>query len=420
MDGREWAPGANERAAAPTSTLGATFVAVGDILLSRGIEPYLKQYGWNYPFEHVHSILQQGAVVFGNLENPVSSRGAPHADRKPGASVFRADPAALEGLCAAGFVVLSVANNHIRDCGETGLADTLAALKSCGLRPVGAGRHIDEARQPVFLEAGGLKIAILAYCSAEAATLNQAGTAPMIRDQMVADVTVARRVAQVVIVSLHSGIEYCPCPTDHQQALAHALVDAGAALVIGHHPHLLQGYERYQHGLIFYSLGDFVFDTSDETVMRHKIDGARCGQVLRHIFAPEHLRLDESVILRCHLTAEGVEVFDLIPIRISLTGQPTPLSGDEAQRLLCRIEALSALLRDPAGGGARQVADCVKADRVRRDLRRNPLALVARLPRLRWGHWPVMWALLTRTLRPHSQPPDGKLHRSRHGDEEQV
>jgi len=395
------ANGVNKSSLVQAPHQGVTLTAVGDIMLSRGVEEYLRIKGYAYPFQHVKDALRDSDLVFGNLELPLSSRGTPHPTKRLGYPAFRADPAAVEGLLAAGFNVLNLANNHILDYGTEALLDTIEVLRANGMHPIGAGRDMGEARTPVFLQVKGVKIAFLAYCDFYIASAHRAGTAPFEPELMVEDIRAARQAADVVVVSLHLGIEYCPCPLPRHRAIAHRLVDAGAALILGHGPHLLQGIEHYRNGLIVYSLGDFVFDTSDGDVMRKKIAGSRFSQITCKVFAPEHLRLDESIILRCVLTTQGVEQVDLLPVRINAAYQPMLVAGPEGERILRRVESLSVLLQDKTFTGAQELQNAELEWQLRKRFRGRPLYLLTRLHRLRWPHIKLVLVTLRRKLLAH-------------------
>ena len=118
-------------------------MAVGDIMLGRGVKEYSSAQGYVYPFQHVKDTLLGSDLIFGNLELPLSSRGTPHPTKRLGFPAFRADPEAVEGLLAAGFNVLSLANNHILDYGEKALFDTIEVLRANGIYCVGAGRNVE-------------------------------------------------------------------------------------------------------------------------------------------------------------------------------------------------------------------------------------------------------------------------------------
>ncbi len=309
-----------------------TLVAAGDVMLGRSIGDGVLRFGPLYPFEHVADILRGADLAFVNLEVPLTDGGQP-ADKD---FVFRGPPEAAGGLAAAGIDFVSLANNHALDYGLQGLADTRSALTAAGLAYAGAGDNEAAARSPVVLERGGLRLAFLAYVntprdsvsgfdvSATAATAERPGVAWATPEAVAADVAAAARSADVVIVSLHSGPEYQEAPGDLQIALAHSAIDAGARLVLGAHPHVLQGLERYKDGLIIYSLGNFVFDFDE-------VDYAQPG-------LPSAL----SAILQVQLTKEGVAACRLLPIAVDpADGRPHPAVGHEADAVLERMRRLS-------------------------------------------------------------------------------
>lgn len=267
-----------------------TLAAVGDIQLGRGVGRMIEKEGPDYPFRMVAPLLRSADLTFGNLECALSEEGRPI----PKQFSFKADPAAALGMAGAGFDLLSLANNHSMDCGREGLLETQAALAGRGIRSVGAGRDAAEAAAPVILEHGGLRIAFLArtMVAPEGVIYREdaPGVAALDPERIEDEVRAARRQADLVVVSLHWGIEYARQPQEEQRRLARRLVDAGACLVLGHHPHALQPVERYRGGLIAYSLGNFVFDAGPK------------GR--------------QGAILRCTLTAGGVGSAELIPVAI--------------------------------------------------------------------------------------------------------
>jgi len=211
------------------------------------------------PFRGLAPRLAAADIVFVNLESPFSDRG-----RVAGASmVFKAEPEMIAGLRLAGVDVVSTANNHSRDCGEYGLEFTLDLLERNGILAAGTGRDEAAARQGAVLERNGVRFGFLAYTYDQ---LNGNHRTPDPRvamldaGQMREDVTRLRRKADVIVVSMHAGYEYHTKPNEQQVQFARAAIDAGARVVAGHHPHVVQPVERYGGGVIFYSLGNLVFD----------------------------------------------------------------------------------------------------------------------------------------------------------------
>lgn len=236
-------------------------IFVGDIMLSRGVGRKMQSLGdWTYPFQKVAQRLGSADLTFGNLECPVSDvgRNLHHLYS------FRADPKAIQGLTFAGFKVLSVANNHMDDWGRPALGDTLRRLRQVDIRPVGAGANDLEAHYPMLVDLGGVKLAFLAYVEIPprdaAAGIDRPGVAWLEPERVLADIRFTRPLADVVIVSLHWGVEYAPRPDRRQVELAHQMIDAGADLIVGGHPHVVQPLEEYRGRWIAYSLGNFIFD----------------------------------------------------------------------------------------------------------------------------------------------------------------
>jgi poly-gamma-glutamate capsule biosynthesis protein CapA/YwtB (metallophosphatase superfamily) len=284
-----------------TQSLTVNLEAVGDIMLARTVGQQVQSQGPQVVFAGVQTVLDSADVLVGNLECALTSGGSP----QPKTFTFAAPPETTKALALAGFDVLSLANNHAMDYGAAGLADTVNNLNQNGIASAGAGMNAAEAYRPVILERNGLRLAFLAYADVQVessgfdahawiATDSQPGIAWADPDQIKADVTAARIEADLVIVLLHSGYEITsiiPNISDDQRLAAHAAIDAGAAVVIGSHPHFLQSIERYHGGLIAYSLGNFVFDD------------------YRGI-------ANETIILRVVLTRAGFQSYEWVPVLI--------------------------------------------------------------------------------------------------------
>ena len=238
-----------------------TLLFVGDIMLGRRIEGAARARGdWSFPFQRVAERLRDADIAFANLECIASTAGGP--------SVFKADPRALEGLRDAGIDVVSVANNHTMDVGPQALAEMLGRFQGLGITPTGV-RYLPDPQKLATVEANGLRIGFLAYSWSVGDFAPVDGLPSLARtrrDEMVADITRARSQVDYLVVSLHMGTELARRSGDGQQQKARAAIDAGADLVVGHHPHVPQEVERYGRGFIAYSLGDFVFDHPELSV----------------------------------------------------------------------------------------------------------------------------------------------------------
>ena len=288
-------------------------VAVGDIMLDRNLTELIQQHSPRYPFEGqgIQPLLAGADITIGNLECAISERGT----RQTKTYTFRAEPQVVEGLVYAGFDVLSLANNHTGDFGDEALLDTLGLLREALIAPIGAGENITVAHEAKIIEANGLRLAFLAYNQIQptsfAATATSPGSAFMDKERMVADVRAARQQADVVVVQCHWGTEYSSTPNASQKELAQALADAGAALILGHHPHVVQGLSYGQRTLTAYSLGNFIFDF-DKDYSRETSSGA---------------------VLRCLIGHAGVKMVEWLPYSI-VDYRPVLVSAEEGARTL--------------------------------------------------------------------------------------
>lgn len=302
--------------------------AVGDVMLGGTAGPELRQLGYDYPFVHVGPLLQHAQVVFGNLEGPLTTRGLAEQDKK---YVFRSPPdKVVPALKAAGFTVFSLANNHSLDYGSDGLTDTLAALERAGIHAVGAGSDADAARRVALMEVAGFKVALLAYSLTLPENFfagpDKPGTAFAHEQHVRKDVAAARRQADIVLASFHWGQEGKTELRDYQIRIGRAAIDAGADVVLGHHPHILQGIERYKNGVILYSLGNFVFGSYSKAATRSAIAQLVFGRSEK---------------------GTGLRAVELVPINVDnteLNFQPQVLTGTGADAVIENLRQLSAPL----------------------------------------------------------------------------
>jgi poly-gamma-glutamate capsule biosynthesis protein CapA/YwtB (metallophosphatase superfamily) len=247
---------------AAASAQKVTLVAVGDICLAKGVEQRMREKGSGYPFAAMKSILKQADVVFGNLECCLATTGK----AVPKKYNFRGHPENAGALKDAGFTVVSLANNHSLDFGKDALAETLAHVRSTGVMSVGAGMTIQSAHGLRIVTVRGLRIGFLAYLGLFPPVVPLTANSPAVAmaevESVRRDVRAARAKVDVLIVSMHAGKEYTFTHSARQAEIAHTAIDAGADMVIGHHPHVVQDCETYRGKPIYYSLGNFVFDPS--------------------------------------------------------------------------------------------------------------------------------------------------------------
>lgn len=332
--------------------------AVGDIMLAHPVTE-----------NPLHAILRDADVGFANLEVPLSSRGEP-AD-KPIA--FRSDPGLASELGRLGLDVVSFANNHSLDYGISAMLDTIVAVEEAGVAVIGAGRNLDQAMTPRLIKGGNARLAFLAFCStlpvgspataarpgvapiriqasilADAPILEeQPGTSPYIKTEALTEdveharaaIGRARQSADGVVVSIHWGVPpgwaapFQGVLTDYQQPLGHALVDAGADLVLGHHPHTLHGVEIYRGKLIAYSLGHFVFHSLAEgKPMVLQRPGP--PYQLQYVRPPE---VSESAVFLFETDDYSRWRAEVIPCALNREGECEPVEGARQQTILNRF-----------------------------------------------------------------------------------
>lgn len=284
-----------------------TLVAAGDLLLGGSAAPLLEREGFDYPFGATRTWLTEADLAVANLEAPLTGSDDEFVEKT---YRFKVPPVAAAALGRAGFDVLTLANNHIVDFGPAGIAETLAALDAAGLSGVGAGSNLTEARRSVILEVKDQKVAFLAYSNTfpEAfwAGKDRAGTAPGWPGLVSRDVRRARQAADYVVVSFHWSSELMTQPKDYQRDLARLAIDNGAQVVLGHHPHVLQGVEHYRDGVVYYSLGNFAFGSYSKN--------SRTSALAR-------ITLEEGVVSRA-------EILPLNVYNTEVAFRPQPLTRD--------------------------------------------------------------------------------------------
>ena len=240
------------------------------MVFDRGVQYMIEKEGggdFKFPFLKIADELNRADIVFGNLEGPISDKGT-----KVGSIYsFRNDPEAIEGLIFAGFNVISLANNHAFDYSKVALEDCLTRLSAAGIAYAGAGFDEKEAFSPTIKEINGTKIGFLAYTNLGPEVWRAQGEnsgIAWISDELLGNaeqqIRKAKQVSDVLIVSLHAGEEYQEAPTQFQIDFNKMAEEAGADLVVNHHPHVIQQ--------DFYSLGNFIFDQGfSEETMKSKV-----------------------------------------------------------------------------------------------------------------------------------------------------
>jgi poly-gamma-glutamate synthesis protein (capsule biosynthesis protein) len=242
----------------------------GDVMLSRHVGRLARAaHDPSSPLRDLAPVLRSADIAFVNLEAPFSDRGA----LMEHGMIFKAEPEMIAALETAGVTIVSTANNHARDCGAYGVEFTLSWLKQHGIATVGSAATAEAAHAGTVIERNGLRFGFLAY------TFDQSNGNHNDMDDRIATMEipamqadVARLLedrADVAIVSMHAGTEYRPSPNPQQIEFGHAALDAGARVIVGHHPHVRQPWEKLHNGVIFYSLGNLVFDQFQRAETQH-------------------------------------------------------------------------------------------------------------------------------------------------------
>ncbi len=290
--------------------------AGGDVMLSRHVGTKIRESGdYAMPFRKITDIFSQADIAFVNLEAPFHDQG----DYVTEGMVFKTEPEYVEGLNLAGIDMVSLANNHMRNRGRSGLIYTMDYLAGKGIEYSGAGKNFSEAHSFKTIIIKDLKIAFLSYTYSDGNDFTSSvgaedpDVAFMDVAQMIKDVKWAKENNDVVVVSMHAGIEYKSYPNQQQQEFAKAAIDNGAELILGHHPHVVQTTEKYNDGYIIYSMGNLVFDQmwSEET--------------------------REGVIAKCKFINKDIREIEFIPIIIENYSQPRLAVNDESAKILDRM-----------------------------------------------------------------------------------
>jgi poly-gamma-glutamate synthesis protein (capsule biosynthesis protein) len=306
----------------PSATPAPPTVTVtggGDVIGGFSVEPVLEREGAEL-LAGVAPLFQKSDFGFVNLESPLTAGGDPQSWKDV---VIKGDPALAEAMAASGINVVTMANNHAGDQGDSGLLDSIRLCKKQGIAVVGAGKDLETAMAGrVLTTDDGDEVAFLGYTDVlpvgYPATPTSAGIAPGRADLGAVKDAIRRadRRSDFVVVGWHWNFEYKRAPSSLEESEGKAAVDAGADLVLAHHPHLLDGVQAYHGGLIVYSLGNLVFSGfSGETA--------------------------ETILIRTRLSPRRLQA-TLVPVLISNAGVPSRARGADAERILQRVKGFSA------------------------------------------------------------------------------
>ena len=235
----------------------------GDFSPINRIESICKNKDYDKIYGELLSILKNKDLSITNIETPLTTHKNKIRKRGP---YLVANPICIHGIKYGDFDIATLSNNHILDYGKTGLFATIDACESVGIKTVGAGKNIDEAKKPLYIEIKGKTIAILNFteCEFSIAEIDKAGANPLDPIGNYYQILEAKRNADIVILIIHGGNELNPLPNLQMVKIYHFFADLGVTAIIGHHPHCISGFEIYNNTPIFYSLGNFIFDIEQQ------------------------------------------------------------------------------------------------------------------------------------------------------------
>ena len=293
--------------------------AVGDVMTGMRMRHRIRRFGPRYVCAWVKPILDRAAVTVGNQEGPFADE-AEQQDTTRNFS-YKVDPRSAVALRHAGFHALSIANNHIMDCGRDGVRETLATLDRHGIAAIGGGLDEATAHDPAVFETRGGRVGLLGYYwnRRTSARGNLPGSARDLPELVERDIARLKRHVDRVAVTVHWGVPYEREPLAEDRAKARHFIDCGADIVIGHHPHIIQPFEIHRGRPIFYSVGNFAFGSGNSRA--------------------------ESLLVCVRFADDGMDV-EVFPIYVQnrdprLDYQPKVLRGAAAAQTLSRLASIS-------------------------------------------------------------------------------
>jgi poly-gamma-glutamate capsule biosynthesis protein CapA/YwtB (metallophosphatase superfamily) len=294
-------------------------------MLGSWTQDVIRDSGYAYPFQQIDSIFEDADIVFSNLEAPFGETGIAFPQKT---YTFQVRPDLINVLVAGKVNLVSLANNHIMDYGVESLLETITLLEKHKVSFAGAGLDITQARRPASLVIRGEKITFLSFSLTFPeefwATDSSAGACFPSHTFVYEDIKKYRAESDIIIISCHWGEELLTTPKPYQVELAHKMIDAGADIILGHHPHVVQGIEYYKNKIIAYSLGNFIFGSYSKSAT-------------------------ESMILKMSWSNGKLDTCKVVPINVfneMVEFQPRPLLGRQKTDFLENLNKLSLELND--------------------------------------------------------------------------
>jgi hypothetical protein len=369
----------------PRGAARLRLAAIGDVGLVGSGRTRARAQGYDAAFAAVAPSLRAADLAFANVEIPF---GRPEWVRSGRTREFWQDPEVAAALAKAGIAVVSLANNHTMDCGVRGLELTLEACRRAKLVTAGAGPNLSAAREPAQLVVANQRVVLLAYAAThgDAAGPGKPGVAPLDAALVREDVSRWRPHADLLIVSAHWGSMYVDYPPPRVLELADAIESAGADVILGHHPHVTQGFRRRGRTLTLFSLGETLFNS-------------RSGDF--HARLAAELRREAGVFTVIVSDEPGL---DYEPLWLDEDGFPAPADAERAERQRQRLLQISDGLDEAARRFHRESAPQLlgyELQQLGHYVRQGRLDKIARLlGTLRPRHARLLWHALTRSTKP--------------------
>lgn len=287
----------------------AQFTFVGDMMLGRAVKTKSELNNYEGIFKDVSYLWKDSQYVSGNVESALLDNPNDFVKSDKEIHLY-AETKVAKLLKDNGFTMANLSNNHLGDFGRDGVISTINAVKTAGLNYVGAGKNIEDAASYDIQEVNGIKVATLSISDIVPKDFSANRTEPGILSTKYPGynrlVYEASQEADLVVVNLHWGVEYGVDVSEQQEKIGQALIDAGADVIIGSHPHVLQPVQTYKDGVIFYSMGNFVFDQGWS-------------------------RTKDSLVLNYYINENGEGTFEVVPVRI-VNGYPVATTNKFYQK----------------------------------------------------------------------------------------
>lgn len=302
----------------------ATLVFGGDFCPINGYEKKLLN-SENIFNDSLVKVFKQSDFAMINLEAPLCDKGL--LSDSPGGSGLRGDPQVAEFLRNTGIDAVGLANNHIRDFKDEGVFQTMRNLDKHGILHTGAGKDLRDAQKPLTVDVNGIKVGIWALAEKElnVASDSSAGSSWFRPEEDVVRIREFKKAYDFLVIFLHAGHEFISTPSPRIRESCRSLIDAGADAVIAHHPHVIQGVEKYRNGLIAYSLGNLVFDTP---------------------YVSAYKNTDLGYLLRIGISKHSIREAEVIPYKLRDAATVSPLNLSEFKKFTSEFKEISENITD--------------------------------------------------------------------------